>query len=175
MVFAVTSLFHRNTWRDVRQICNGACRSQESWNTGELHLFHQAIPGEGRREFLTRFKRVRMTLPNVSKRMVVEAFQNGMSREGSRVTRKLLIWLMNYPLATWEINNAYYAEVRVDNEDLNRPTRWLTSVQFKPKNNVGKIWEETIHYHGQVENNISPMPRHISLPSSMKTIPLVRD
>nr|XP_016511403.1 PREDICTED: uncharacterized protein LOC107828575 [Nicotiana tabacum] len=49
--------------------------------------------GKGLRDFLSRFNRVRMTLPNVSKGMAVAAFQNGMGREGSRATRKLLIRL----------------------------------------------------------------------------------
>ncbi|XP_019253882.1 PREDICTED: uncharacterized protein LOC109232572 [Nicotiana attenuata] len=61
--------------------------------------------------------------------MAVVTFQNELSRDGSRVTRKLLSRLMKYPPTTWdEIHNAYYAKVRADDDDLNRPTRWLVSV-----------------------------------------------
>ncbi|XP_070038283.1 uncharacterized protein [Nicotiana tomentosiformis] len=45
-------------------------------------------PGEGLRDFLARFNRVRMTLPNVSEGIAVAAFQNGLNRNGSRATRK---------------------------------------------------------------------------------------
>ncbi|XP_070054941.1 uncharacterized protein [Nicotiana tomentosiformis] len=69
-------------------------------------------PGEGLRNFLARFNRVRMTLPNVSEGMAVSTFQNRLSRNGLRATRKLLSRLMKYPLTTWdEIHNAYCAEV----------------------------------------------------------------
>lgn len=44
--------------------------------------------GEGLREFLARFNRVRMSLPNVSEGMGVAAFQNGLSRDGSRATKE---------------------------------------------------------------------------------------
>ncbi|XP_075096466.1 uncharacterized protein LOC107793471 [Nicotiana tabacum] len=82
--------------------------------------------GEGLRDFLSQFNRVRITLPNVSEGMAVTAFQNGLSREGSRATRKLLSQLMKYPPTTWdEIHNAYHTEVRADDNDLNGPTRWI--------------------------------------------------
>ncbi|XP_075098012.1 uncharacterized protein LOC142175328 [Nicotiana tabacum] len=68
-------------------------------------------PGKGLRDFLARFNRVRMTLPNISEGMAVAAFQNGLSIDGSRITRKLLSRLMKYPPASWdEINNAYCVE-----------------------------------------------------------------
>ncbi|XP_019235160.1 PREDICTED: uncharacterized protein LOC109215537 [Nicotiana attenuata] len=59
-------------------------------------------PSEGLRDFLARFNRVRMTLPNVSEGMAVAAFQNGLNRKGSRATRKFLSPLMKYlqPLGT---------------------------------------------------------------------------
>ncbi|XP_019225996.1 PREDICTED: uncharacterized protein LOC109207511 [Nicotiana attenuata] len=47
-------------------------------------------PGQGLRDFLARFNRMRMSLPNVSEGMVVAAFQNGLNKNGSRATRKLL-------------------------------------------------------------------------------------
>nr|XP_016461049.1 PREDICTED: uncharacterized protein LOC107784431 [Nicotiana tabacum] len=66
---------------------------------------------EGLIDFLARFKRVRMSLPNVSEGMAVAAFQNGLNRNGSRATKKLLRRLMKYPPTTWEeIHNAYCAE-----------------------------------------------------------------
>nr|XP_016477851.1 PREDICTED: uncharacterized protein LOC107799244 [Nicotiana tabacum] len=87
-------------------------------------------PREGLRDFLTRFNRVRMTLPNVSEGMVVAAFQNGLNRNGSRATRKLLNRLMKYPPTTWdEIHNAYCA----GEDDLNGPTHRLTSVQAETR------------------------------------------
>ncbi|XP_019257832.1 PREDICTED: uncharacterized protein LOC109236057 [Nicotiana attenuata] len=87
-------------------------------------------PGEGLRDFLARFNRVRMTIPNLSEGMAVAAFQNGLNRNGSRATRKLLSWLMKYPPTTWDkIHNAYFAEVRADEDDLNGPTHQLILVQ----------------------------------------------
>nr|XP_009595421.1 uncharacterized protein LOC104091721 [Nicotiana tomentosiformis] len=71
-----------------------------------------------------------MTLPNVSEGNTIAAFQNGLSRNGSRATRKLLSRLMKYPPMTWdEIHNAYCARVLADEDDLNGPTHRLTSVQ----------------------------------------------
>ncbi|XP_019234122.1 PREDICTED: uncharacterized protein LOC109214638 [Nicotiana attenuata] len=80
--------------------------------------------GEGLRDFLARFNRVRMGLSNVSEGMAVAAFQNGLNRSGSKATKKLLSRIMKYPPTTWEeIHNAYCAEVRADEEDLNGPPR----------------------------------------------------
>ncbi|XP_019260834.1 PREDICTED: uncharacterized protein LOC109238806 [Nicotiana attenuata] len=91
-------------------------------------------PGEGLRDFLARFNRVRMSLPNVSKGMAVVAFQNGLNRNGSRATRKLLSRLMKYPATTWEeTHNGYCAEVRAEEDDLNGPIQRLTSVQAEPR------------------------------------------
>nr|XP_009786334.1 PREDICTED: uncharacterized protein LOC104234466 [Nicotiana sylvestris] len=91
-------------------------------------------PGEGLRDFLARFNRVRMSLPNISEGLAVAAFQNGLNRNGSRVTGKLLSRLMKYPPATCEeIHNAYCAEVRADDDDLNGPNQRLTSIQIKPR------------------------------------------
>nr|XP_009620061.1 uncharacterized protein LOC104111948 [Nicotiana tomentosiformis] len=91
------------------------------------------FPGEGQRDLLAQFNRVRITLPNISGEMAVTTFQNGLSREGSRATRKLLSRLMKYPLTTWdEIHNAYCADIRADDDNLNEPTRPLISVQSEP-------------------------------------------
>nr|XP_016436059.1 PREDICTED: uncharacterized protein LOC107762229 [Nicotiana tabacum] len=69
-------------------------------------------PGEGLRDFLAQFNRVRMTLTNVSEGMGVATFQNRLNRSGSRATRKLLSRLMKYPPTTWdEIHNACCAKV----------------------------------------------------------------
>ncbi|XP_070035040.1 uncharacterized protein [Nicotiana tomentosiformis] len=87
-------------------------------------------PGEGLRDFLAHFNRVRITLLNVLEGMTVVTFQNELSRDGSRETRKLLSRLMKYPPTTWdETHNAYCAEVRAYEDDLNGPTHRLTSVQ----------------------------------------------
>ncbi|XP_019241381.1 PREDICTED: uncharacterized protein LOC109221358 [Nicotiana attenuata] len=90
--------------------------------------------GEGLRDFLARFNRVRMSLPNVSEGMAVAAFQNGLNRSESKATKKLLSRLMKYPPTTWEeIHNAYCTEVRADEEDLKGPLQRLTSVQTEAK------------------------------------------
>nr|XP_016469813.1 PREDICTED: uncharacterized protein LOC107792134 [Nicotiana tabacum] len=90
--------------------------------------------GEGLRDFLARYNRVRMPLPNMFEGMAIAAFQNRLSREGSRASRKLLSRLMKYPPTTWDkIHNSYYDEVRADDDDLNRPTRGLILVQTEPK------------------------------------------
>ncbi|XP_019252876.1 PREDICTED: uncharacterized protein LOC109231689 [Nicotiana attenuata] len=71
-----------------------------------------------------------MGLPNLTEGVAVAAFQNGLSRSGSKATKKLLNRLMTYPPTTWEeIHNAYCAEVRADEDDLNGPTQRLMSVQ----------------------------------------------
>ncbi|XP_019238893.1 PREDICTED: uncharacterized protein LOC109218951 [Nicotiana attenuata] len=91
-------------------------------------------PDEGLRDFLARFNRVRMSLPNVSEGMAVASFQNGLNRNGSRATRKLLSRLIKYPPTTWEeIHNPYCAKVRADEDGLNGPTQWLTSVQTESR------------------------------------------
>ncbi|XP_009763494.1 uncharacterized protein [Nicotiana sylvestris] len=91
-------------------------------------------PDEGLKDFLARFNKVRMSRPNVSEGMSVEAFQNRLSRNGSRAIRKILSRLMKYTLTTWgEIHNAYCAEVRADEDDLNSLIQRLTSVQAKSR------------------------------------------
>nr|XP_016466154.1 PREDICTED: uncharacterized protein LOC107788921 [Nicotiana tabacum] len=78
-----------------------------------------------------------MTLPNLSEGMALASFQNGLSRDGSRASRKLLSRLMKYPPTLWdEIHNDYCAEVREDEDDLNRPTYRLISVQAESRNNL---------------------------------------
>nr|XP_009603959.1 uncharacterized protein LOC104098835 [Nicotiana tomentosiformis] len=105
----------------------GAKKAETTEN--DIFVIKQPL-GEGLGNFHTRFNKVRMTLPNVSEGMTVAAFQNGLSRDGSRVTKKLLSRLMKYPPTTWdEIHNAYCAEVSADDDDLNGPTRMLVSVQ----------------------------------------------
>ncbi|XP_070029886.1 uncharacterized protein [Nicotiana sylvestris] len=90
--------------------------------------------GERIRDFLARFNRVIMSLPNVTEGMAVAAFQNGLNRNGSRATRKLLSRLMKYPPTTWEeIHNAYCAKVRADEDDINSPTQRLMSLQIEAK------------------------------------------
>uniref|UniRef100_A0A1U7WAD8 Uncharacterized protein LOC104224274 n=1 Tax=Nicotiana sylvestris TaxID=4096 RepID=A0A1U7WAD8_NICSY len=90
--------------------------------------------GERLWDFLAQFNRVRMSLPNVSEGIAVAAFQNGLNRNRSKETKKLLSRLIKYPSTTWEeIHNAYYAEVRADEDDLNGLLQRLTSVQNKTR------------------------------------------
>ncbi|XP_075112272.1 uncharacterized protein LOC142182166 [Nicotiana tabacum] len=60
------------------------------------------IHGEGLRDFLARFNRVRMSLPNMSEEMAVAEFQNRLNRNGSRATRKLYARHSN--IATHKLN-----------------------------------------------------------------------
>ncbi|XP_019224062.1 PREDICTED: uncharacterized protein LOC109205769 [Nicotiana attenuata] len=124
--------------------------------------------GEGLREFLARFNRVRMSLPNVSEGMAVADFQNGMNRDGSRATKKLLSRLMKYPPTTWEeIHNAYCAEVRADEDDLKGPTQWLTAIQSetrRDRRNDGRR-EQLPRFNKErnqpyVRSSHPPPPRH---------------
>ncbi|XP_019248793.1 PREDICTED: uncharacterized protein LOC109228067 [Nicotiana attenuata] len=135
-------------------------------------------PGEGLRDFLARFNRVRMSLPNVSEGMAVAAFQNRLNRNGSRATRKLLSRLMKYPPTTWEeIHNAYCAEVRVDEDDLNGLIQRLTSVQIEPRKDrcsdgrrdqSGPSLNRDKH-QPYVRTAVPPSPRHVEGPSRPHT------
>nr|XP_016499385.1 PREDICTED: uncharacterized protein LOC107818000 [Nicotiana tabacum] len=95
------------------------------------------MTGEGLRDFLVRFNKVRMSLPNVLEGMAVAAFQNGLNRNGSRATKKTAQQTHEVPPTTttiWEeIHNAYCAEVRADEYDLNGPLQRLTSVQTETR------------------------------------------
>uniref|UniRef100_A0A1U7WYF8 Uncharacterized protein LOC104228503 n=1 Tax=Nicotiana sylvestris TaxID=4096 RepID=A0A1U7WYF8_NICSY len=82
--------------------------------TIDIFAIKQSL-GEGLRDFLARFNQIRMTLPNVSEGMTVAVFQNRLSRDSSRETRKLLSRFMKYLPTTWD--------------KLNRPTHQLTLVQ----------------------------------------------
>nr|XP_016512229.1 PREDICTED: uncharacterized protein LOC107829270 [Nicotiana tabacum] len=90
-------------------------------------------PVEGLRDFLSRFNCVKMTLPNVLEGIAVAVFQNGLSRNGSRATRKSKLTHEIPPISWDEIHNAYCAEVRADEDGLNGPTQWLTSVQMESR------------------------------------------
>ncbi|XP_019226789.1 PREDICTED: uncharacterized protein LOC109208187 [Nicotiana attenuata] len=107
-------------------------------------------PGEGLRDFLARFNRVRMSLPNVSEGMAVAAFQNVLKRNRSRANGKLLSKLMKYPPTTWEeIHNAYCAEVRAGEDDLNEIVyaleklgtnlKWLQKIKSDPSTRKSNI------------------------------------
>nr|XP_016443345.1 PREDICTED: uncharacterized protein LOC107768713 [Nicotiana tabacum] len=135
-------------------------------------------PGEGLRDFLGRFNRVRMTLPNVSEGMVVAAFQNGLNMNGSRATRKLLSRLMKYPPTTWyEIYNAYCVKVRADEDDLNEPTHRLTSVQAETRKDRRNDVRRDLsaprsnleRHHPYVRIAIIPPSRHEEGPSRPRT------
>ncbi|XP_019261415.1 PREDICTED: uncharacterized protein LOC109239322 [Nicotiana attenuata] len=135
-------------------------------------------PSEGLRDFLVRFNRVRMSLRNVSEGMAVAAFQNGLNRNGLRATRKLLSRLIKYPPTTWEeIPNAYCAEVRADEDDLNGPTQRLMSVQTesrKDHRNDGRRDQSgprlnRDRHQPYVRTAIPPSPRHAERPSRPHT------
>ncbi|XP_019256253.1 PREDICTED: uncharacterized protein LOC109234639 [Nicotiana attenuata] len=126
-------------------------------------------PAEVLRDFLARFNQVSMTLPNASEGMAVVTFQNGLSRNGSRETRKLLSRLMKYPPTTWdEIHNAYRAEIRAYEDDLNGSTHRLTSVQAEfrkdRRNDIRRdlvaLWLNRQWHHPYVKSAIAPPSRH---------------
>nr|XP_009611777.1 uncharacterized protein LOC104105229 [Nicotiana tomentosiformis] len=104
--------------------------------------------------------------------------QNGLSRDGSRGTRKLLSQLMKYPPITWdEIHNAYYAEVRANEDNLNGQTHQLISVQtesrkerrdnFRRDHPVSRHNRERHQPH--VRAAAAPSPRYKEGPSRPKT------
>ncbi|TNV67667.1 hypothetical protein FGO68_gene12118 [Halteria grandinella] len=109
-----------------------------------------------------------MSLPNVSEGMAVASFQNGLNRDGSRATKKLLSRLMKYPPTTWEeIHNAYCAEVRADEDDLNGPTRRLTTIHPKirrDRRNEGRREQvprlNRERHQPYVRSSHPPPPRH---------------
>ncbi|XP_019240113.1 PREDICTED: uncharacterized protein LOC109220104 [Nicotiana attenuata] len=130
-------------------------------------------PGEGLGDFLARFNRVRMSLLNVSEGMVVAFFKNGLNKNGSRATRKLLSKLMKYPPTTWEeIHKANCVEVRVDDDDLNGPTQRLTSIQIEPRKDRRNENRRDLsgprlnrdRHHPYVRTAIPPPPRHAEGP-----------
>ncbi|XP_019236924.1 PREDICTED: uncharacterized protein LOC109217148 [Nicotiana attenuata] len=134
--------------------------------------------GEGLRDFLARFNRVRMSLPNVSEGMTVIAFQNGLNRNGSKAAKKLLSRLMKYPPTTWEeIHNAYCAEVRADEDDLNGPMQRLTSVQTKirrDRRNDGRRDQlsrfNRERHQPYIRTSIPPPPQHADV-TPRRTVP----
>ncbi|XP_019257171.1 PREDICTED: uncharacterized protein LOC109235490 [Nicotiana attenuata] len=155
----------------------GAKKAQARVN--DIFAIKQSL-GEGLRDFLARFNRVRMTLPNMSEGMAVAAFHTGLSRDGSRETRKLFR-LMKYPLITWtEIHNAYCAEVRADEDDLNGPTHRLTSVQAESRNDspsgrapsLSSHLTLAIHQMGNEHRGPSPSWEHSSKYVNKKLSPL---
>ncbi|XP_075111916.1 uncharacterized protein LOC142182026 [Nicotiana tabacum] len=131
------------------------------------------LPGEGLGDFLARFKKVRMSLPNVLEGMAIAAFQDGLSRNRSRATRKLLSRLMKYPPTTWEeIHNAYCTEVRADEDDLKGPIQWLTSVQTESRKDyhnddrrdrLGPRLSRERH-QPYIRTAVPPPPRHMDGP-----------
>ncbi|XP_019239749.1 PREDICTED: uncharacterized protein LOC109219733 [Nicotiana attenuata] len=134
--------------------------------------------GEGLRDFLARFNRVRMTLPNVSEGMAVAAFQNGLSRSGSRAAKKFLSRLMKYPPTTWdEIHNVYCAEVRADEDDLNGPTQSLTSVKMESRKDrrndnrrdLAESQPNRERHRPYVRGTLMPPPRYDEGPSRPRT------
>ncbi|XP_019230660.1 PREDICTED: uncharacterized protein LOC109211568 [Nicotiana attenuata] len=126
---------------------------------------------EGLRDFLSRFNTVRMSLPNVSEGMAVAAFKNRLNSSGSKATKKLLSRLMKYPPTTWvEIHNAYCAEVRADEDDLNGPIQRLTSVQTEirrdrrndsRRDQLSRFNRE--RHQPYIQMSIPPPPRYVDV------------
>lgn len=129
MVLPATSQGHLYVQGNGGQVRHSTARAKKAEaRVNDIFAIWQTM-GEGLKDFLARFNRVRMSLPNISEGMAVAAFQNWLSRDGSRETKKLLRRLMKYPPPTWEeIHNAYCAEVRADEDDLNGPNRRLTTI-----------------------------------------------
>nr|XP_009781623.1 PREDICTED: uncharacterized protein LOC104230495 [Nicotiana sylvestris] len=81
---------------------------------------------------------------------------------------------MKYPPTTWEeIHNAYCAEVRADEDDLNGPIQQLTSIQTEPRkyrrndsrrDQSGPRLNRARH-QPYVRTTIPPSPRHVEGPS----------
>ena len=76
-------------------VANARAKKEEA-RVNDIFAIKQS-PREVLRDFLARLNQVRMTLPNVSEGMAVAAFQNRLSKNSSRATRKLLSRLMKYP------------------------------------------------------------------------------
>ncbi|XP_070007826.1 uncharacterized protein [Nicotiana sylvestris] len=141
-------------------------KKAEAW-VNDIFAVRQ-MTGEGLQDFLARFNRVRMSLPNVSEGMTVAAFQNGLNRNGSKATKKLLSRLMKYPPSMWEdIHNAYCAEVRADEDDLNGPLQRLTSVQTETRRDCrhGGRRDQLLHFNREkhqpyIRSSNPPPPRY---------------
>ncbi|XP_019248587.1 PREDICTED: uncharacterized protein LOC109227849 [Nicotiana attenuata] len=75
---------------------------------------------------------------------------------------------MKYPPTTWEeIHNAYCAEVKADEDDLNGPIQWLTSVQIetrRDRHNDGRRDQlprfSQERHQPYIRTSIPPPPRH---------------
>ncbi|XP_019225223.1 PREDICTED: uncharacterized protein LOC109206814 [Nicotiana attenuata] len=103
---ADAGLFHRNIRKKMMYKFVTAYAGAKKAKTRVNDIFSiTQSPWEGQKDFLARFNRVRMTLPNVSEGMAVASFQNGPKREGSKTTKKLLSRLMKYPPATWSTHS----------------------------------------------------------------------
>nr|XP_016490006.1 PREDICTED: uncharacterized protein LOC107809823 [Nicotiana tabacum] len=101
--------------------------------------------GEGLRDFLARFNRVRMSLPNMSEGMAVASFQNGLNRNGSKATKKLLSRLMKYPPPHGK--------------------RSRTPIALRPRQGeIDVTTGEEINHHVSIEKGINPMSEHLTRP-----------
>ncbi|XP_019231187.1 PREDICTED: uncharacterized protein LOC109212030 [Nicotiana attenuata] len=149
----------------------GAKKAEARMN--DIFAIKQSL-GEGLKDFLSRFNRVRKTLLNVTEGMAVAVFQNGLSRSGSRATKNILSRIMKYRPTTWDkIHNAYRAEVRADEDDFNGPTQCLTSVQTESKKDQRNDNRRDLagprpnqeRHQPYIKGTLMPPPRHEEGPS----------
>nr|XP_016474066.1 PREDICTED: uncharacterized protein LOC107795873 [Nicotiana tabacum] len=111
--------------------------------------------------------------------MVVAAFQNGLNKNGSRETKKLLSRLIKYPPTNWEeIHNTYCAEVRADDDDLNNPTQRLTSIQTEPRkdrrNGSRRDHSGPPLIKTEIEYSLEKLGTKVKWPEKMKSDPSTR-
>ncbi|XP_075083198.1 uncharacterized protein LOC142166976 [Nicotiana tabacum] len=164
------------TFEDMADTCvtaHAGAKKDEA-RVNDIFVVKQSL-GEVLRDFLARFNRVRMTLPNMSKRMTVTDFQNRLSRDGSRTTTNLLSRLMKYLPTTWDkIHNAYCAKIGADEDDLNGPTHHR--YKPNPEKNEDTTSGGITRSHGQTWNDTSHTPgRPPYLPSALKKAHLGRE
>lgn len=90
MVFVAAGRFHGNIRKNGGQVSDDTYWSKKvEMGVSDIFAIRQS-PGEGLGDFLSQFNSVRVTLLNISKGSVVAAFENGLNRESSKATKKLL-------------------------------------------------------------------------------------
>ncbi|XP_070029344.1 uncharacterized protein [Nicotiana sylvestris] len=100
---------------------------------------------DGLWDFLARFNRVRMSLPNVSEGMTVVAFQNGLNRSGSKSTKKLLSRLMKYPYHMGrDPQYLLHPEIVYALEKLGTKVQWPQKMKSNPST---RRWNVFCEFH----------------------------
>nr|XP_016481510.1 PREDICTED: uncharacterized protein LOC107802507 [Nicotiana tabacum] len=126
----------------------GAKKAEARFN--DIFIVRQTT-GEGRRDFLARFNKVRMSIPNMSEGMAVKAFQNGFNRNGTKATKKLLSRLMKYPSCHMRRNPQCLLrrEIVYALEKLGIKVQWLQKMKSYPStrrsNVLCKFYQERGH------------------------------